>query len=52
MVAGKWHAKDLLNLIKDGHGKAMIKTLSGGTLTAWLKGKDVYVTTNVVILLK
>ncbi|WP_111307237.1 fasciclin domain-containing protein [Confluentibacter sediminis] len=44
VVAGKWNAKDILNMIKDGHGKAMIKTVSGGTLTAWLKGKDVYIT--------
>lgn len=44
VVAGKWNAKDVLKMIKDGDGKASIKTVSGGTLTAWLKGKDVYVT--------
>jgi uncharacterized surface protein with fasciclin (FAS1) repeats len=44
VVAGKWNAKDVLKMIKDGNGKASIKTVSGGTLTAWLKGKDVYVT--------
>lgn len=44
VVAGKWNAKDVLKMIKDGNGKAMIKTVSGGTLTAWLKGKDVYIT--------
>jgi hypothetical protein len=25
-------------LIKDGHGKAELKTVSGGTLTAMMKG--------------
>ncbi|WP_100615392.1 fasciclin domain-containing protein [Confluentibacter citreus] len=44
VVAGKWNAKDVLKMIKDGNGKAMIKTVSGGALTAWLKGKEVYVT--------
>ncbi|WP_445731953.1 fasciclin domain-containing protein [Mariniflexile sp.] len=44
VVSGKWNAKDVLKLIKEGNGKAKIKTLSGGTITAWLKGKDVYVT--------
>ncbi len=44
VVSGKWNAKDILKLIKKGNGKAEIKTLSGGILTAWLKGKDVYVT--------
>lgn len=43
VVAGKWNAKAIAKLIKGG-GKAMIKTVSGGTLTAWTKGKDVYVT--------
>nr|WP_100613005.1 fasciclin domain-containing protein [Confluentibacter lentus] len=44
VVAGKWNAKDIFKMIKDGNGKTSIKTVSGGTLTAWLKGKDVYVT--------
>ena len=43
VVAGKWNAKEILNLIEKG-GKAVINTVSGGTLTAWKKGKDVYVT--------
>ena len=43
-MSGKWNAKDILKLIKKGNGKAEIKTVSGGTLTAWLKGNDVYVT--------
>ena len=44
VVSGKWNAKDLLKMIKKGKGKAEIKTVSGGMITAWLKGKDVYVT--------
>lgn len=44
VVSGKWNALDVLKMIKDGNGKAAIKTVSGGTLIAWLKGKDVYVT--------
>lgn len=44
VVTGKWNAKDILKMIKDENGKAVIKTVSGGTLTAWLKGKDVYFT--------
>jgi uncharacterized surface protein with fasciclin (FAS1) repeats len=44
VVSGKWNAKDVLKLIKKGNGKAEIKTVSGGTITAWLKGKDVYIT--------
>ena len=31
-------------MIKVGNGKAVISTVSGGILTAWMKGKDVYVT--------
>ncbi|MFB9054749.1 fasciclin domain-containing protein [Formosa undariae] len=44
VVSGKWNASDLLKMIKKGKGKAEIKTVSGGMITAWLKGKDVYVT--------
>ena len=44
VVSGTWNATDLLELIKKGKGKAEIKTVSGGMITAWLKGKDVYVT--------
>jgi len=44
VVSGKWNAKAIAKLIKKGNGKAMIKTVSGGTLTAWTKGNDVYVT--------
>jgi len=44
VVSGNWKAKAIAKLIKKGDGKAVIKTVSGGTLTAWTKGNDVYVT--------
>jgi len=44
VVAGNWSAKDISKLIKKGKGKATIKTVSGGTLTAWKKGKAIYIT--------
>lgn len=44
VVSGKYSAKDIIKLIKDGNGKAMLNTVSGGVLVAWLKGKTVYIT--------
>ncbi|HBK82771.1 MAG TPA: fasciclin [Flavobacterium sp.] len=44
VVAGKLNAKDLKSAIKKGNGKAVLKTVSNGTLTAWKKGKDYYIT--------
>lgn len=44
VVSGKFNASDIMKMIKEGNGKAQIKTVSGGTLTAWMKGKNVYVT--------
>lgn len=44
VVAGKLNASDLMSLIKKGNGKVTLKTVSGGTLTAWMKGKDIYLT--------
>lgn len=44
VVAGKLSAADLIAAIKKGDGKATLKTVSGGTLTAWMKGNDVYIT--------
>ncbi|WP_373282956.1 fasciclin domain-containing protein [Aquaticitalea lipolytica] len=44
VVSGKWNAKDVAKLIKEGKGKAIITTVSGGTLTTWMKGKDIYIT--------
>ncbi len=44
VVAGKMTASDIGKAIKMGNGKAMLKTLSGGMLTAWMKGKNLYIT--------
>lgn len=44
VAAGKWSAADIIAAIKKGNGKYSFKTVSGGTLTAWMKGKDVYIT--------
>ncbi|EIA07755.1 fasciclin domain-containing protein [Flavobacterium frigoris] len=44
VVAGKMNATDIAKAIKMGNGKAMMKTVSGGTLTAWMKGKKLYIT--------
>jgi len=40
VVAGKLSAADLRSQIKAGNGSATLKTVSGGTLTAWMKGKN------------
>lgn len=44
VAAGKWSAADIVAAIKKGNGKYAFKTVSGGTLTAWMKGKEVYIT--------
>lgn len=44
VAAGKWSSADIAKAIKDGKGKATIKAVNGGTLTAWMKGKDLYIT--------
>lgn len=44
VVAGKMNAYDINKAIRKGGGKAVLKTVSGGTLTAWMKDKDLYIT--------
>lgn len=44
VVAGKMNSMDIAKAIKMGKGKATMKTVSGGTLTAWMKGKKLYIT--------
>jgi len=44
VVSGKLTSDVLAKLIKESKGKAVLKTVSGGTLTAWMKGKDLYIT--------
>lgn len=41
VVAGRVSGMDLKKMIKSGNGKATMKTVSGGTLTAMMKGKAV-----------
>jgi uncharacterized surface protein with fasciclin (FAS1) repeats len=44
VVAGKMSAADLVAAINAGGGKAMLKTVSGGSLTATLQGDGVILT--------
>lgn len=41
VVAGKYDAKKIMKAIKKGNGKAELKTVSGGTLTAMMEGESV-----------
>jgi uncharacterized surface protein with fasciclin (FAS1) repeats len=41
VVAGRLSAADLRKQIKAGNGQAELKTVSGGTLTAMMKGKSI-----------
>lgn len=43
VLAGKFNAKDVMAAIEKGDGKATMKTVQGGSLTFWKKGKDLYV---------
>ena len=44
VVAGKMGRKEIGEAIKEGHGKAVLNTVSGGTLTARMQGKDILLT--------
>jgi len=44
VVAGKFNAKDIAKLIKAGNGKAQLKTVQGGVLTASMEGKKLVLT--------
>ena len=44
VVPGKVTSKDLKKMIKDGGGKAEIKTVEGGTITAMLQGGKIVLT--------
>ena len=41
VVAGRYDARKLMKLIEQGGGSAMLKTVSGGTLTAMMSGQGV-----------
>ncbi|MBS7564354.1 fasciclin domain-containing protein [Mucilaginibacter sp. Bleaf8] len=42
VVAGRLSAADLMAKVKAGNGKATLSTVSGGTLTAMMSGKKLY----------
>jgi uncharacterized surface protein with fasciclin (FAS1) repeats len=44
VVAGKMNASDIAAAIKAGNGKAVLTSVSGGKLTAMMKGKDLILT--------
>jgi uncharacterized surface protein with fasciclin (FAS1) repeats len=44
VVAGKFDAKTIAKLIKEGNGTATLKTVSGGTLKASMKGDKLILT--------
>lgn len=44
VVASRWDAKAIARLIKEGNGTAVIKTVQGGTLKAWMKGNKLMLT--------
>ena len=44
VVAGNWDAAAVAKMIKDGMGKAEIKTVAGGKLWASMQGKDLILT--------
>ena len=44
VVAGTMNASAIKKAIKAGHGKAMLKTVSGGTLTATMSGARLMLT--------
>jgi len=44
VVPGNLDAAAVVKAINDGHGKAVVKTVQGGSLTATLEGKDVILT--------
>lgn len=41
VVAGRWSSTDLAKLIKEGNGKAEIKTVAGGKLIVMMEGKKI-----------
>jgi uncharacterized surface protein with fasciclin (FAS1) repeats len=41
VVAGRLSASDLKKEIREGHGQATLKTVSGGSLTAMMEGKNI-----------
>ena len=43
VIPGKWSAPQIVQAIKVGKGTYVTKSVQGGDLNFWMKGKDVYV---------
>lgn len=43
VVPGRIDSKDLMKMIKKGDGKAILKTVEGGSLTAKMKGHNLWI---------
>jgi len=41
VVAGRWNSADIARMIKDGNGKAEVKTVAGGKLWIMMEGKKI-----------
>jgi len=41
VVAGRWSSADIAKMIKDGNGKAEVKTVAGGKLWIMMEGKKI-----------
>lgn len=41
VVAGRWSSADIANMIKEGNGKAEVKTVAGGKLWIMMEGKKI-----------
>lgn len=44
VLAGRFDSNALAKKIKAGHGKAWLKAVNGGTLTAWMDGNSIVLT--------
>lgn len=44
VISGKMNSADIAMAIKAGKGKAILTTVQGGKLTAWMEGKNLYIT--------
>lgn len=43
VLAGKMGSAEIAAAIEKGNGKAVLTTVQGGKLTAWMKGKNLYI---------
>lgn len=43
VVPGKLSSMDLMKMVKEGHGKATLKTVQGENLYVWMKGKKLMI---------